>query len=223
MPVIQESIARAAVQIDLTAGEAADAMNLMMTGGATDAQIGAFLIAMSMKGETIAEIAACAHVLREHAASIHPHVAGTLVDTCGTGGDMRGTFNISTAAAFVAAGAGVPVVKHGNRSVSSRCGSADLLETLGVGLFVPPEQMTRIIEEIGIGFLYAPFYHPAMKMVAGPRREIGYSKSLQYSRPAGKPCGGRGPACWCLPPGADRDDCRSPEDTWHTAGDGCSW
>ncbi len=187
--MIQSSIAKAATLIDLTAGEAADAMNQMMTGGATDAQIGAFLIAMSMKGETTAEIAACARVLREHAASMHPQVAGTLVDTCGTGGDMRGTFNISTTAAFVAAGAGVPVVKHGNRSVSSRCGSADLLEHIGISLTISPEETCRIIEEAGIGFLYAPLHHPAMKAVAGPRKEIGTRSLFNILGPLANPAG----------------------------------
>ncbi|KAF1078459.1 Anthranilate phosphoribosyltransferase [Methanogenium sp. MK-MG] len=186
---MQESIAKAAAQIDLTAGEAASAMHMMMTGGATDAQIGAFLTAMSMKGETTAEIAACARVLREHAASIHPQVAGTLVDTCGTGGDMRGTFNISTTAAFVAAGAGVPVVKHGNRGVSSKCGSADLLEKLGVCLSIPAERTCRIIEETGIGFLYAPLHHPAMKTLAGPRREIGTRSLFNIIGPLANPAG----------------------------------
>lgn len=187
--MMQSAIAMATAQTNLTADVAASAMTLMMTGGATGAQIGAFLTAMSMKGETTAEIAACARVLREHATSVHPRVAGTLVDTCGTGGDMRGTFNISTAAAFVAAGAGVPVVKHGNRSVSSRCGSADLLEQLGISLSIPSEQMCRIIEEIGIGFLYAPYYHPAMKMVAGPRREIGTRSLFNILGPLANPAG----------------------------------
>ncbi|MDE4907998.1 anthranilate phosphoribosyltransferase [Methanogenium marinum] len=188
---MQSAIAMATAHTDLSAAEAASAMTMMMTGGATDAQIGAFLTAMSMKGETTAEIAACARVLREHAASVHPQVAGTLVDTCGTGGDMRGTFNISTAAAFVAAGAGIPVVKHGNRSVSSRCGSADLLERLGVSLSFPPEHMCRIIDEIGIGFLYAPLHHPAMKMVAGPRREIGTRSLFNILGPLANPAGAK--------------------------------
>jgi anthranilate phosphoribosyltransferase len=189
MPVIQSAIAKAAAKTDLTADEAASAMRTMMTGGATEAQIGAFLTAMSMKGETRAEIAACAAVLREHAAAIRPQVGGTLVDTCGTGGDMRGTFNISTAAAFVAAGAGAFVVKHGNRSVSSRCGSADLLEKLGIGLTVPPERTCRIIEAIGIGFLFAPLYHPAMRTVAGPRREIGIRSLFNILGPLANPAG----------------------------------
>lgn len=186
---MQESIAKAAARMNLTTGEATSAMQMMMTGRATDAQVGAFLTAMSMKGETTAEIAACAAVLREHAASIRPQVTGTLVDTCGTGGDMRGTFNISTTAAFVAAGAGISVVKHGNRSVSSRCGSADLLERLGVCLTIPPEETCRIIEEIGIGFLYAPLHHPAMKSVAGPRKEIGTRSLFNILGPLANPAG----------------------------------
>lgn len=186
---MQRAIARAAARTDLTADEAASAMTSMMTGSATDAQIGAFLTAMSMKGETKTEIAAGAGVLREHAAAIRPKCEGTLVDTCGTGGDMRGTFNISTAAAFVAAGAGVPVVKHGNRSVSSRCGSADLLEKVGVVLAIPPERTCRIIEEIGIGFLFAPLYHRAMKAVAGPRMEIGIRSLFNILGPLANPAG----------------------------------
>lgn len=186
---MQIAIAKAARKADLSADEAAAAMNIMMTGSATDAQIGAILTAMSMKGETTTEIAACAGVLRDHAATIRPKAGGTLVDTCGTGGDMRGTFNISTAAAFVAAGAGVPVVKHGNRSVSSRCGSADLLEKVGVTLTIPPERTCRIIEEIGIGFLFAPLYHRAMKAVAGPRREVGLRSIFNILGPLANPAG----------------------------------
>jgi anthranilate phosphoribosyltransferase len=189
MTVMQSAIAKAVRKADLTAEEAASVMSIMMTGGATDAQIGAFLTAMSMKGETNTEIAACAGVLRDHAAAVRPQVRGTLVDTCGTGGDLQGTFNISTAAAFVAAGAGVPVVKHGNRSVSSRCGSADLLERLGVGLTIPPERSRRIIEEIGICFLYAPLYHQAMKAVAGPRREVGLRSIFNILGPLANPAG----------------------------------
>ena len=186
---MQESIAKATAHIHLTAGEAGSAMHQMMSGGATDAQIGAFLTAMNMKGETTTEIAACARVMRDHASCIRPQVAGTLVDTCGTGGDLCGTFNISTTAAFVAAGAGVPVVKHGNRSVSSRCGSADLLEHLGISLAIPLEEACRIIEEAGIGFLYAPLHHTSMKAVAGPRREIGTRSLFNILGPLANPAG----------------------------------
>jgi anthranilate phosphoribosyltransferase len=152
---------------------ARQAMGLLATGGATAAQAGAFLAALRLKGETPEEIAAFCRVLEEHAVTISPRVDGTLVDTCGTGGDGAFTFNISTAAAIVAAGAGAPVVKHGNRAVSSRCGSADVLEALGVEIALPPEQVCRAVEEIGIGFLFAPLFHPAFRNVAGVRREMG--------------------------------------------------
>ncbi len=193
MPMMQESIAKAAARTDLTVGEAASAMHMMMTGRATDAQVGAFLTAMSMKGGRRPQRLPRVRGGAQRTCRIHqPQVAGTLVDTCGTGGgDMRGTFNISTTAAFVAAGAGVPVVKHGNRSVSSRCGSADLLEELGVSLSLPPEQTCRIIEETGIGFLYAPLHHPTMKTVAGPpRREIGTRSLFNILGPLANPAGG---------------------------------
>jgi len=152
---------------------ARQAMGLLATGGATAAQAGAFLAALRLKGETPEEIAAFCRVLEEHAVTISPRVEGTLVDTCGTGGDGAFTFNISTAAAIVAAGAGAQVVKHGNRAVSSRCGSADVLEALGVDIALPPEQVCRAVEEIGIGFLFAPLFHPAFRNVAGVRREMG--------------------------------------------------
>ncbi len=147
-------------------------MRRIMTGGATEAQIGGFLIGLAMKGETVEEITAAATVMRElatHVAVDAPH----LVDTCGTGGDASGTFNISTASALVAAAAGAHVAKHGSRSVSSRSGSADLLEAAGVNLEVTPEQVAESISEVGVGFLFAPRHHGAMKHAVGPRREMG--------------------------------------------------
>jgi anthranilate phosphoribosyltransferase len=126
-----------------------------------------------MKGETVAEIAGCARSMRRAALRVTTHRGGMLMDTCGTGGDRSGTFNISTTAAFVVAGAGVPVAKHGNRSVSSKCGSADVLEALGVNIQLKPEQVGRCIDEVGIGFLFAPNFHPAMRHAIGPRRELG--------------------------------------------------
>lgn len=170
--MIKESINKVVNGKDLTEKEAVETMNEIMSGEATPAQIASFITALRMKGETIEEITGCARVMREKATRIitsHPLV----VDTCGTGGDEAHTFNISTIAAFVVAGAGVPVAKHGNRSVSSSCGSADVLKALGVNIEVSVETVGRCIDEIGIGFLFAPMLHGAMKYAIGPRREVG--------------------------------------------------
>ena len=142
-----------------------------------------------MKGETPEEIAAFARVMRNHAIRLTPQVAGTLVDTCGTGGDGAQTFNISTAAAFVAAGAGVPVVKHGNRGVSSRCGSADVLAALGVTIGIPPEAQAKIIRDTGIVFLFAPSHHPAMKHVMVARQDLGCRTVFNLLGPLANPAG----------------------------------
>ncbi len=187
--MITGAIAKLVESRDLTQMEAADAMSEIMMGAATPAQIGAFLSALRMKGETSEEIAAFARVMRARAVRITPRVVGTLVDTCGTGGDGTGTFNISTAAAFVAAGAGVPVVKHGNRGVSSRCGSADVLEALGVNIRLPPRRITGIVEDLGIAFLFAPEHHPAMKCVAGVRCELGTRTVFNLLGPLLNPAG----------------------------------
>lgn len=170
---MKEAIAKLLEGKDLSLAEAEAAMDTIMAGEATPAQIGGFLVALRMKGETVEEIAGCARSMRRNAVRVHARHDGILVDTCGTGGDRSGTFNISTTAAFVVAGAGLPVAKHGNRSVSSHCGSADVMEALGVNLQLKPEQVARCIEEIGIGFLFAPNFHPAMKHAIGPRRELG--------------------------------------------------
>lgn len=158
---------------DLNSGEAEEAMKLIMSGSATDAQIGGFLTALRMKGETVDEISACAGVMRTFAQRIDPKVDGTLVDTCGTGGDKIKTFNISTISTFVIAGAGIPIAKHGNRSVTSKAGSADLLEALGMKMDMAPKDVEKAIEDIGIGFMFAPTFHRAMKYAIGPRKEIG--------------------------------------------------
>lgn len=171
--MIREAIASLFASRDLTQEEAEGAIRDIIEGVATDAQIGALLAALRMKGETSGEIAAFARVLRDRAVRLTTRVRGTLVDTCGTGGDGSGTFNISTAAAFVTAAAGVPVVKHGNRGVSSTCGSADVLEALGINIHLPPERAIRLLERHSIAFLFAPLYHPAMKRLSGPRRELG--------------------------------------------------
>ena len=169
---MQEAIRAVTEKRDLSSDEMTTIMRLIMTGEATPAQIGGFLVGLRMKGETIDEVAAAAGVMRElatHVAVESEH----LVDTCGTGGDASGTFNISTASAFVTAAAGAHVAKHGNRSVSSKSGSADVLEAAGVNLDLTPEQVARCVNELGVGFLFAPKHHSAMKHAIGPRREMG--------------------------------------------------
>ncbi|MDA8364315.1 MAG: anthranilate phosphoribosyltransferase [Gammaproteobacteria bacterium] len=158
---------------DLTSEEMYGVMHAIMTGAATPAQIGGLLIGLRMKGETVEEIAAAARVMRELATAVEVSDTTHLVDTCGTGGDGACTFNISTASAFVVAAAGGLVAKHGNRSVSSRSGSADVLEAAGANIDLTPAQVSRCIEEIGVGFLFAPRHHGAMKYAIGPRREMG--------------------------------------------------
>ena len=157
---------------DLSAGEMTAVMRTIMTGEATQAQIGGFLIGLRMKGETVDEIAAAAGVMRELAARVTVN-ASPLVDTCGTGGDGSNTFNISTTAAFVVAAAGGYVAKHGSRSVSSKSGSADVLEAAGVNLQLTPAQVAECIEKVGVGFMFAPAHHSAMKHAIGPRKEMG--------------------------------------------------
>jgi anthranilate phosphoribosyltransferase len=173
---------------NLGAGEMREVMRLIMTGAATPAQIGGFLVGLRMKGETVEEIAAAAAVMRELATRVGvtgPH----LVDTCGTGGDGVHTFNISTAAAFVVAAAGGKVAKHGNRSVSSKSGSADVLEAAGVNLDLTPEQVARCVNDVGIGFMFAPKHHAAMKHAIGPRREMGVRTIFNLLGPLTNPAG----------------------------------
>ena len=173
MNELQTFIAKLIDNQHLTEAEAEAAMRIIMTGKATPAQIGGYLVALRMKGETAAEITGSARAMRAHAAKLTVTFEGAVLDTAGTGGDGAHTFNISTAAAFVIAGAGRKVAKHGNRAASSKCGSADVLAALGVSLDLTPEQVGRCIEEVGIGFLFAPKFHPAMKHAVGPRRELG--------------------------------------------------
>jgi anthranilate phosphoribosyltransferase len=170
--MIPETINQLLKGESLPADQAEDVMDQIMTGAATPAQIAGFLVALRAKGETADEITGCARAMRRAAVHVRPSRTD-VVDTCGTGGDCTGTFNISTTVAFVVAGAGLGVAKHGNRSVSSRSGSADVLEALGVNLNLTPEQVARAIDEIGIGFLFAPNFHPAMRHAIGPRRELG--------------------------------------------------
>ena len=184
--MIKEALTKIVGGNDLTMAEAKEVMGEIMQGQATQAQIGAFLAALRMKGETAEEIAGCAQAMRESAIEVNPK-QNILVDTCGTGGDGSGTFNISTTVAFVAAGAGLAVAKHGNRSVSSRCGRADLLQALGVNLEISAEQVARCIDEVGIGFLFAPLLHPAMKHALGPRQEIGLRTIFNILGPLSNP------------------------------------
>jgi len=158
---------------DLCPEEACAAMGFIMSGRATQSQIGGFLTAMRMKGVSVPEVTAFARVMREFGLRIDPKVNGTLVDMCGTGGDTIKTFNISTAASFVVAAAGIPVAKHGNRSVTSKSGSADVLEALGARIDLKPLQVQDMIEDIGFGFMFAPVFHGAMKYALAPRKEIG--------------------------------------------------
>lgn len=182
------AIAKLVERTDLTAAEAEAVMEEVMDGKATPAQIAGLIVALRMKGETADEIAGFARAMRRRALPV-PTVRRNVVDTCGTGGDQHDTFNISTAAAFVAAGAGVAVAKHGNRSVSSKCGSADVLEAMGVRLDLGPEQVGRCIDEVGIGFLFAPALHPAMKYAIGPRRELRLRTVFNILGPLTNPAG----------------------------------
>lgn len=204
--MIRKWIEQAVRRVDLSESESRQAMEYIMSGEATPAQIAAFITAMRMKGETVEEITGAAQAMRSMAARIKvsgPSVAiesdglnraeespeETIVDTCGTGGDGSQTFNISTAVAFVAAGAGLTVAKHGNRAMSSKCGSADVLERLGVNLGLTPEQVKQCIAETGIGFLFAPVYHLAMKHAVVPRREIGIRTLFNLLGPLANPAG----------------------------------
>jgi anthranilate phosphoribosyltransferase len=188
--MIREAIARLAEDRPITGDEALLAMREIMAGEATPAQIAAYLTALRLRGESAAVIAGSARAMRENFTAVRAP-SDAVVDTCGTGGDGAHTFNISTAAAFVAAGAGVPVAKHGNRGVSSRCGSADVLAALGVRLEVPAEVMGACLARIGVAFLFAPALHPAMKFAIGPRREIGIRTLFNILGPLSNPAGAR--------------------------------
>lgn len=185
---MKEMISRLVTGESLNTEEMAGAMRMMMEGAATPAQIGGFLTALRVKGETVEEIYGAALVMREKAIRICQGKKG-LLDTCGTGGDGKNTFNISTAVAFVVAAAGVPVAKHGNRAVSSACGSADVLEELGVDVNLDPVQVEHCIEKTGIGFLFAPHFHQAMKYAVGPRKELGFRTIFNVLGPLTNPAG----------------------------------
>ena len=183
-------LARLLARQDLEAHEAEAAMSAILEGSATPAQIAGFVVALRAKGETAAEIAALARTMLAFAERVEVSVA-PLVDTCGTGGDRSGSINVSTVAAFVAAGAGAKVAKHGNRSASSECGSADLLEELGVTLDPGPAAVARCIEESGIGFCFAPRYHPALRHAGPTRRELGVPTTFNFLGPLANPAGAR--------------------------------
>ena len=187
---MQKAIAKAIDGDDLRRDEMVDVMNQIMSGEATDAQIGAFLIALRLKGESVDEIAGAVAVMREKATPIATK-HDVIVDTCGTGGDHSGTFNISTTAAFVAAGAGLCVAKHGNRAATSQSGSADVLLALGVNIEASPETVSQCLDEVGIGFLFAPALHGAMKYAIGPRRELGVRTIFNALGPLTNPAGAR--------------------------------
>ena len=187
---IQQAINTLVQHNDLDREQMAATMRQLMTGEATDAQIGAFLVALRMKGETVAEITGAAEVMRELATPVVIK-ADNIVDTCGTGGDGANLFNVSTAAAFVVAACGGKVAKHGNRSVSSSTGSADVLETAGVKLGLKPEQVARAVEEIGVGFMFAPAHHSAMKHAIGPRKELAMRTVFNLLGPMTNPAGAK--------------------------------
>lgn len=201
--MIKAAIALLVEYQDLSESQMIEVMQQVMGGEATPAQMGAFLVALRMKGETVAELVGAARVMRERATHIRVSQAldldreeinidrETVLDTCGTGGAGTRTFNVSTTVAFVVAACGVPMAKHGNRSVSSTCGSADVLEALGLNLDVTPEQVARAIEQLGIGFLYAPALHGAMKHAIGPRREVGVRSIFNLLGPLTNPAGAR--------------------------------
>lgn len=185
--MIRDAIIDVVAGRSLTRAEAAAAMDEMMSGDATGAQFGAFLTALRMKGESVEELTGFAQVMRDKVTRVV--VDRPVVDTCGTGGDNAGTFNVSTAAAFVVAAAGVSVAKHGNRAMSSQCGSADVLEALGVKIDLPAEGVAACIREVGLGFMFAPLYHPAMRHAVAPRREIGIRTVFNILGPLTNPAG----------------------------------
>ncbi len=191
--MIKDAIGKVVVGNNLTEEEMIAVMNEIMSGEATPAQIGSFITALRMKGETIDEIVGAVRVMREKATFIDSGVdtasGDILMDIVGTGGDGSGTFNVSTTTAFVVAGAGIPVAKHGNRAMSSNCGSADVLEALGVDLSMPPERVAACVQQVGIGFLFAPMLHGAMKYAIGPRREIGIRTIFNIIGPMTNPAG----------------------------------
>ncbi len=188
---ILDGIRQVSERVDLTTLQAENLMREIMSGKVTNSQLGAFLVALRMKGETIEEIIGFAKTMRNLAHSIKPEVKGKLLDTCGTGGDKIKTFNVSTLSALVVAGAGISVAKHGNRAVTSTCGSADLLEGLGVNINISPEKVKECIEKVGIGFMFAPIFHPAMKHAITTRRELKIRTVFNILGPLTNPAGAK--------------------------------
>jgi len=186
--MIKEAIAKVADGASLTENESEAVMRDIMEGSATSAQIAAYLTALRMKGETVDEVVGAVRVMREKAVKIRVDDP-LVVDTCGTGGDRKGTFNISTTTAFVVAGAGVTVAKHGNRAASSKSGSADVLRALGVNIDLPPSAVEDCVNELGVGFLFAPLFHGAMKHAVAPRQEIGIRTMFNILGPLTNPAG----------------------------------
>jgi len=189
---MKEIIQKLIEKKDLSSEEARESMHIIMSGNATDAQIAGFLIALRMKGETPEEIASMVEVMREFADAIKPKVKSRLVDTCGTGGDKIKTFNISTTAMFIVAGTGIPIAKHGNRSVSSKCGSADVLETLGIRIDMEPKKVEECIEKVGVGFMFAPTFHKAMRYVMPARKQLGVRTIFNVLGPLTNPANAKG-------------------------------
>ncbi len=188
--MIRDSVRKLVEGKDLSKDESFDAMSEIMSGNVSEPLIASFLTALRMKGETVAEIAGCAQAMREKALKIETK-RSNVIDTCGTGGDSLGTFNISTAAAIVSCGAGASVAKHGNRAISSRCGSADVLKALGVNIETPKEKVEKCLDEVGIAFLFAPMMHGAMKYAAPVRRELGIRTVFNILGPLTNPAGAR--------------------------------
>jgi anthranilate phosphoribosyltransferase len=186
--MFRENLRKITERKNLNESEMADMIGEIFSGAVSDAPIGAFMAALATKGETFEELAGAARAMRRKAARVQVS-APAVVDTCGTGGDSAGTFNISTTTAFVVAGCGVAVAKHGNRSISSRCGSADLVEALGVNINTPPELVEEAVEEVGIGFLFAPLYHGAMRHAAAARKEVGIRSIFNMLGPLTNPAG----------------------------------
>lgn len=184
--MLQQSLAKLIQGEDLAEPEMMTIMGLIMDGQATPAQIGSFLTALRVKGETVDEVAGAARVMREKSLRVH-FDAPIVMDTCGTGGDGANTFNISTTTAFIVAAAGIPVAKHGNRAISSRCGSADVLEALGVRVDLPPEKVEQCLTMAGIGFMFAPLFHQSMKHAAAPRKELGFRTIFNMLGPLTNP------------------------------------
>lgn len=189
--MIRIALAKVIERQDLSRQEAFQTMEQIMSGEATPAQVGAFLVALRMKGETPSEIAGFAESMRNKATKVHANRREPIVDIVGTGGDSKHSINVSTMSAFVVAGTGVPVAKHGNRSVSSKCGAADVLAALGVNIEIDAEQMSRCLDEVGIAFLFAPKLHGAMKFAIGPRREIGVRTVFNILGPITNPAGAK--------------------------------